>query len=238
MATYHVKLLKKETIANDTMAFHWEKPKGFEFKAGQHCEMTLANSEVTKEEKKRVFSMAYAPFEKDVVTATRMSDSTFKELLKDFPEGAEVKFSEPSGDFTLHNADTTPAVFIIGGIGITPVRSIIAQATYDKMPHKITLMYSNNTPEDVAFMTDLKGFAERNSNFSFVPVMTETQAGEWNGETGFIDANMLKRHVPDISAPIYYLSGPAGMVQDMRKMLTEAGANEANIRTEEFSGYE
>jgi ferredoxin-NADP reductase len=235
---YTAKLRKKEKIANDTIAFHWEKPKGFEFKAGHYCDMTLIDPKITdKEEKERAFSIASAPYEENVVTATRISDSAFKQVLKDYTAGTEVKFDEPRGEFTLHENEWTPAVFIIGGIGITPARSIIAQATNDGLPHKITLLYSNKTPADAAFMDDLKSYAEKNPNFVFLPVMTDTEPNEWNGEGGLIDVDMLKRHVSNISVPIYYLCGPPGMVKDMRQMLVEAGADEGNIRAEEFKGY-
>lgn len=238
MSTYKIKLLKKETIANDTMAFHWEKPEGFDFRAGQFCDLTLIDpSETDEEGNTRALSLVHAPCEENVVTATRIRDSAFKRTLKDLSEGTEVKFDAPHGDFTLHKTETNPAVFIIGGIGITPVRSMIAQATHDKTSHDITLLYSNKTPADAPFMSDLEGFAKENPNFTFVPIMTDAKPDEWNGESGRIDANMFKRHVSDISAPIYYLSGPADMVQDMRKMLIETGANEDNIRIEEFSGY-
>ncbi|WP_404452920.1 FAD-dependent oxidoreductase [Virgibacillus necropolis] len=235
---YKAKLRRKEEIANDTMAFYWEKPQGFTFKAGQYCDMTLIKPKMTDEEaKERAFSMASAPYEEEVMTATRISDSAFKQMLEDFTVGTEVKFDEPRGEFTLHETETTPAVFIIGGIGITPVRSIIAQATHDQLTHKLTLLYSNETPVDSAFMDDLKGFAEKNSNFTYVPVMTDTEPNEWSGESGLIDADMLKRNVSDISTPIYYLCGPPDMVKDMHQMLVDTGVDENNIRIEEFSGY-
>ncbi|HEX7063839.1 MAG TPA: FAD-dependent oxidoreductase [Bacillales bacterium] len=233
-----VRLLKKETIANDTMAFHWEKPKEYEFKAGQFCDMTLIDPDQTDEDGNvRTFSLAYAPYEKDLVTATRMRDSAFKRELENMPEGTEVKLDSALGDFTLHKTETTPAVFIIGGIGITPVRSMIAQATHDKLSHDITLLFSNTTPADAPFMSDLEGFAKENPNFTLVPVMTDAKSGEWNGESGYIDEEMLRRHVSDVNTPIYYLSGPADMVKDMYQMLVEAGVNEDYIKAEEFSGY-
>ncbi|WP_163529704.1 FAD-dependent oxidoreductase [Halobacillus ihumii] len=238
MPTYSMKLLKKQKIANDTMAFHWEKPEGFEFIAGQYCKVTLVDPHKTDDQgNERAFSLVHAPYEKDVETATRMSDSAFKQVLKNMPDGTEVKFGEPHGDFTLHQDESKPAVFIIGGIGITPVRSMIAQATHDQLPHKLTLLYSNKTPADAPFMDDLKGYADENPNFTFVPVMTETKSSEWNGESGLIDAEMLKRHVSDVNVPIYYLSGPPDMVQDMRQMLVDSGVYEDYIKTEEFSGY-
>ncbi|MGY0692440.1 FAD-dependent oxidoreductase [Virgibacillus sp. FSP13] len=238
MATYTIKLLKKEMVANDTMAFHWEKPDGFEFRAGQFGDFTLIDpSETDEEGNTRAFSFVFAPSEDELVTTTRLRDSSYKRVLKDFPEGSEMKFDAPHGNFTLHKTESTPAVFLIGGIGITPIRSMIAEATYQKTSHDMTLLFSNKTPEDAPFQSDLEDLAEKNPNFKFVPVMTRADATEWNGESGHIDVDMLKRHVSDISAPIYYLAGPADMVQAMQKMLIEAGANEDNIRAEEFSGY-
>lgn len=236
MPITNIKLIKKEDVANGTMAFHFEKPAGFEFKAGQFGDFTLINPTETDEEgNMRGFSLAHAPFEGDLMIATRMRDTAFKRVLKDLPIGTEVKLDAPYGDFKLHQTVTTPAVFLIGGIGITPVRSIIAQATHDKTDHKITLLYSNKTSADAAFTADLEGFANANPNFKFVPVYTA--AKEADHETGYIDAAMVKKYVPDMTLPIFYLAGPAGMVAAMRKILVEAGANEDNIKTEEFSGY-
>lgn len=235
---YTIKLLKKEVIADGTMAFSLEKPSGFEFVAGQFGDITLLNPpETDSEGNTRGFSLANAPYEKDLVIATRMRDTAFKRVLKELPIGTEVSLDAPYGDFRLHKNEETPAVFLIGGIGITPVRSIIAQATYDNLPHNITLLYSNKTPADAAFTKDLEGFAEKNSNFKFVPVYGDVSGVELGTEHGHIDADMLKRHISDVSSPIYYLAGPAGMVKAMREMLVTAGANEDTIRTEEFSGY-
>ncbi len=238
MPVINLKLTKKEIIANGTMAFHFAKPEGFEFRAGQFADYTLLNPAETDEEgNTRGFSFVQAPFEQDIVFATRMRDTAFKRVVKDLPIGAEVKFDGPYGDFTLHRTESVPAVFLIGGIGITPVRSMIAQATHDKTNHKLTLLYSNKTPADAAFTQDFEQFAKQNPSFTFVPVYTDVSELEWNGEKGYINISMLKRYVPDLSVPIFYLSGPAAMVGAMRKMLVEADINEDNIKTEEFSGY-
>ena len=69
--------------------------------------------------------------------------------------GTELVIDAPYGSFTLHNNSKIPAVFITGGIGITPVRSIVLQATHDRLPHKIFLFDSNRRPEDAAFLDDL-----------------------------------------------------------------------------------
>ena len=234
----NVKLTKKEEIANGTMAFHFEKPAGFEFRAGQFGDWTLIDPPETDEEgNTRGFSIVAAPYEPELMFATRLRDTAFKRVLRELPVGSEVKLDAPYGDFTLHKTESTPAVFLIGGIGVTPVRSMIAQATYDKAGHKITLFHANRTREDAPFREEFERLAQENPNFTFMPVLTESAPEGWQGERGRIDEAMLRRHIIDLNVPIYYLSGPEGMVKAMRQLLVGIGINEDNIRTEEFTGY-
>jgi ferredoxin-NADP reductase len=238
MPTYTVKLLKKEEIANETMAFHFEKPEGLAFSAGQFGGFTLIDPPETDEEgNRRLFSFANAPFEQDLMIAARMRDTAFKRVLKSLAIGTKVKLDSPYGNFVLHKTSVTPAVFLTGGVGITPARSIIAQATYERLPHRIILFYSNKTQRDTGFMSDFESYAKGNTNFTFVPVMTRTTSQEWKGESGHITREMLLKYVKGLSAPNYYLSGPAGMVAAMRQALSDMAVNEENIRTEQFSGY-
>lgn len=234
----NVKLIKKEEIANGTMAFHFEKPEGFEFRAGQFGDFTLLNPpETDSEGDTRGFSIAAAPYEPDLMFATRLRDTAFKRVIRELPIGTEVKLDAPYGDFTLHKTATTPAVFIIGGIGVTPVRSMIAQATHDKTAHNITLVHANRTPADAPFTEDFERLAKDNPNFTFVPVVTDDAPEGWTGEHGRVDEAMLRRHIPDLNTPIYYLSGPEGMVKAMRQLLVGLGVSEDTIKTEEFAGY-
>ena len=235
---YFIKLLKKEIVAHDTMAFYWEKPADFEFFAGQFCEITLLNPLITDEEgNTRAFSFVGTPYEKNLLTATRIRDTAFKQNLQNLPIGTEVKLTGPYGDYKLHKNADIPAVFIIGGIGITPVHSIVATATNDKLPHKITLVYSNRTVSDASFLSDFEDFAKGNPNFTFVPFYTRPSTSKSGQKNVHINAEILRKHISDISKPIYYLSGPSGMVKAMRQLLIQIGADEDNIRTEEFDGY-
>jgi ferredoxin-NADP reductase len=240
MPIYKTRLRRREEIANGTMAFHFEKPGGFAFKAGQFGDFTLINPvETDAEGNTRGFSLASAPFEGDLMFATRMRDTAFKQILKTMETGTEVSVDAPYGSFTLHNNLRIPAVFLTGGIGVTPVRSIVLQAAHDNLPHKIFLFDSNRKPEDSAFMNELMEAQEKNPNYNFIATMTEMEksGGKWDGETGYITKAMLEKHVGDLTLPIYYLAGPASMVAAMRKTLNEAGVDDDNIRTEEFSGY-
>lgn len=240
MAICKIKLKGHQEIASGTMAFHFEKPDGFAYKAGQFGDLTLINPpETDTEGNTRGFSLASAPYEGDLMMATRMRDTAFKRVWKTMEIGTEISLDAPYGSFTLHDDASIPAVFLSGGIGITPVRSIVLQAAHDKLPHRIFLFDSNRKPEFAAFLNDLTEAQKENPNFTLIGTMTEMgkSGEEWSGETGYITKVMLAKSLPDLSLPIFYIAGPKAMVAAMRKVLDEAGVKDNKIRTEEFTGY-
>ena len=238
MPNQSVKLLKKDTIAEGTMAFYFQKPVNFRFRAGQFAEFTLINPlETDNEGNTRAFSLVSAPGEPMLMIVARIRDTAFKRMLGTLPEGAEVVLDGPYGNFTLHEDLEKPVVFITGGIGVTAVRSMVTQVLLDNETRNISLLYSNRRPEDSAFLVEFEALSYESENFTFVPVMTRLEDQAWSGEKGHITREMLMKYIGDIHLPIYYLSGPAGIVAKMRKMLTNAQVNENDIRTEEFSGY-
>jgi ferredoxin-NADP reductase len=241
MATsFKSKLKQKEDLAEGTMGFYFAKPEGFQFKAGQYLDITLVDPPETDAEGNiRSLSIASAPEDARLLVATRMRDTAFKRVLRLAPVDLEVNMEGPMGSFTLHNNSARPAVFLAGGIGITPFSSIIRHATKTRLPHHLYLFYSNRRPEDAAFMSILNDLAKANSNFRFIPSMSEMNksAQKWNGETGFINQEMLARYLPTLQGPIYYVAGPPAMVTAMRQMLATAGVDEDDVRTEEFAGY-
>ena len=240
MSLQRTRLIARVEAAVGTMSFHFEKPPGFAHKAGQFADYTLIDPpETDKEGNTRGFSLASAPFEDTLMSTTRLRDTAFKRVLQELPLGTEVEIDAPYGSFSLHNNTVRPAVFLTGGIGITPVRSIVLQSTHDRTGHSLVVFFSNNRPEEAAFVDDLTAAARDNHNVTFVPTMTamERSAKEWDGETGRIDMDLISRHVDDLSTPIWYLCGPAGMVTAMRSLLNDAGVDDDDIRSEEFSGY-
>ena len=233
-------LTKREGIAEGTMAFHFSKPADFQFRAGQAMDVTLLNPpETDAEGNTRTFSIVSAPFDADLMVATRMRDTAFKRVLGNAPLGLEVQIEGPFGSLVLPRKAEKPAVLLAGGIGTTPFVSIIRQATHDQAPHQIYQFYSNRRPEDACFLDLLSEAARQNPNFHLIATMTEMSKSrrEWKGETGVINKEMLTKHLPTLQGPIYYLAGPPGMVKAMRGMLTNAEVDEDDIRTEEFAGY-
>jgi ferredoxin-NADP reductase len=238
MSIYEVKLKGHLAVAEGTTAFCLSKPDGFVFKAGQAIRLELIDPPAEGGQGSRTLSLVSAPFEPDLVVATRMRDSAFKRALKALPDGAGIRIDGPFGDLTLGDTGR-PAVFIAGGIGITPFMSMLRQAAEDRSPQPLFLAYSNRRPEDSAFLDELQGLERQNKHFRLMATMTDMSksAREWSGEKGFVDAELLKRFVGDLAAPIYYVVGPPAMVEAMQRTLAGAGIAEDKIRTEEFYGY-
>lgn len=173
------------------------------------------------------------------MVATRMRDTAFKRELARLPLDTELEITPSGGSLTLHNNAARPAVFLAGGIGITPIRSILIHAARQQSSHRIVLFFSNRRPEDAPFFDELGALQKENPHYTFVPTMTHITDSQqkWSGETGKIDKEMLTRHLDGIHSPIYYIVGPQAMVNGLQKMLNEAGIDDDDIRMEGFSGY-
>lgn len=240
MTTVNVQLRRREEVAHGTTAFHFDRPTGFSFKAGQAVDLILLDLPTTDAAAARhTLSIVSAPFEDELVVATRMRDSAFKRALKALPIGARAQLEGPFGSLTLHNDQARPAVFIAGGIGITPFMSILRQAAKDQLQQRLVLLYSNRRPEDCAFLAELQQLEQVNGNFRLVATMTQMSQSElaWQGETGLFDAARLSMISAELVAPIYYLAGPPAMVGGLRDSLNHAGVDDDDIRSEEFYGY-
>jgi ferredoxin-NADP reductase len=234
------KLKDRKEVAEGTMAFRFEKPLGWTFQAGQYLDVTLLDpSETDPEGNVRSFSIASAPHEETLMVATRMRDTAFKRVLRAMPFGTAVKIEGPSGDLILQKDSTRTAVFLAGGIGITPFRSIVHWAAKDKLTHRIVLFYCNRRPEDAPFLADLQSLERHNPKYKLIASMTEMEKSHqpWHGETGLINQEMLGRHLKNAASPIYYIAGPPAMVKGLQEMLREAKIKDDDIRAEEFAGY-
>lgn len=240
MSTYRVRLIGNEPVADGTRAFHFEKPEGFTFKAGQALDLVLPARAVNAAQPARhTFSIVSAPHENCLTIATRMRDSQYKQALASLTVGADVELDGPFGSLTLHKDPARPAVFVAGGIGITPFISILRQATREPLTRSLVLLYSNHRPEDAGFLAELQALDEQTANFELIATMTKIDAStqEWSGRRGQIDADLLARTVAPQASPIYYLAGPPGFVEAMQELLNGIGIDDDDIRSEGFYGY-
>jgi ferredoxin-NADP reductase len=228
--TYEVLLKGHQEVAAGTMAFHFTKPPGFVFKPGQAVTLFLFDPPPEPNSKQRIFSLVSAPFETALTVATRMREgSAFKRALKSLPPGAKLELKGPRGVMTLHEERSRAAVFIAGGIGITPFMSMLRQAAHDRLDQRLLLLCSNRRQEDTPFFAELQGLVQQNRNFRLLARMTEVD--------GFIDEEAIKRFVGEAAVPVYYLAGPPAMVDAMKTVLRRARVRDEDVRSEQFYGY-
>ena len=212
------------------MAFRFTKPPGFAFKPGQAVTLFLTDPPPEPNSRQRIFSLVSAPFEAELAVATRMREgSAFKRALKSLPPGARLELKGPRGVMTLHEERSRAAVFIAGGIGITPFMSMLRQAAHDRLDQPLLLLCSNRRREDTPFLAELQDLERQSGSFRLLARMTDLD--------GFVDEATIKRFVSDAPVPVYYLAGPPAMVEAMKKLLRAAGVSDAEVRSEQFYGY-
>lgn len=237
MPIYTLQLIERREIARQTILCTFSKPEGFQFKAGQYGGFTLINPPITDAKgATRRLSILSAPQDPHLSVAVRVQDSAFKRVLNECPLGTEIKFAGPTGNFILHEDQSIPAVFLAGGIGITPFYSMLRTVTLDRLPYRIYLFYGNQTPEDAALLPELNLLQEQNPNVTLINTIANPSP-HWHGETGYVSDTMLKKYIPDLNQPIFYVCGSPTMVAAIQKLLLEMGIEDTRIKVEDFPGY-
>jgi len=229
-AAHEVRLLGSEPVAAGTFQFRLTRPSGFEFEAGQSVTLALTDPPAEPNSAHRAFSLASAPSDPELAVATRMREgSAYKRALGALPAGASLRLRGPRGTMTLHEDAARAAVFIAGGIGITPFLSMLRQAARERSVRAMRLAYSNRAPGDAPYLAELKEISRTLPHFRLHAQMSDAQ--------GFLDAGTLKRLAGDAGAPVYYVAGPPAMVEAMKRILHELRVGEGDVKSEQFYGY-
>lgn len=235
-----LKLKEVREIAKDTKEFVFEKDGLVSFLPGQYLEWTLAHGSPDNRGIRRYFTIASSPTEADVRLGVKFYEpsSTFKKRLGGLKVGESILAGQLGGDFVLPKNEEVPLVFIAGGIGVTPFRSMVKYLIDMKQTRDVTMFYACKTADEIAYL-DLFEQAKTSVGLNTVCVLSE--AGEvpkgWNGEVGFVTADMVKKHVESPELCQYYLSGPSGMVNAYKKLLRDMGVPRLNIHTDYFPGF-
>ncbi|MEX1027625.1 MAG: FAD-dependent oxidoreductase [Candidatus Paceibacterota bacterium] len=230
--TQQTKLLDKKEVAVETLELRLQRPAEFSYKSGQHIDLGIEQmSESDDLGSVRTFSLVSAPHEDELVVATRLRDTAFKRELKKREVGADnLSIDGPFGNMTLHSRSERPAVMLAGGIGITPFVSLVRHMVHDDLPHRSTVLYSNHTAADAAYLEELTQIAAENERIDLVPTFTREGGSR-------IDEAMIRGQVADIPQAIWYLAGPPPFVKAMQTVLETLGVEDDDVRFEEFAGY-
>lgn len=235
-----LKLLKIQPEAKNTFSFLFQRPPDFDFLPGQFLRLDLEIAEPDGRSNHRLFSIASSPSEKNyLMVTTKSNHSAFKKTLFALSSKKTVQTLAPYGSFILKPEETSPLVFLAGGIGVTPFRSMIRFASDMNLSIPITLFTSFRNVEDIIFQKELREIAGKHTLFKLVESITqpEKSTAAWRGNLGRIDEQLIKKNVPNFSASLFYLAGPPAMVDAMVSIVKSLGVDDLRIRQEKFSGY-
>jgi ferredoxin-NADP reductase/nitrite reductase/ring-hydroxylating ferredoxin subunit len=200
----------------------------------------------------RHFTISSSPTEDFIMFSTRIRDSPYKKRLSTLEEGSRVKIRGPEGQFVLHEDYSKPAIFLSGGIGVTPFRSMIKYATDKQLPLNITMFDSNRNRENIVFKEEFDNWATANKNLKVIYTIsddrgqnekqqsTSSTTNDWKGEYGRIDKAMILKHVDinTLNNSIFYICGPPSMLKAMQSLLQDnLEIPKERIKVEEFTGY-
>lgn len=236
-----VKLADRRRETADTVTFVFDLGgQRYPYTAGQFAFFELDQLTVDDPRgKRRHFTLSSSPSEHGIVQfTTKLRGSGFKETLNTAALGFEITIEEARGRFTLPESADRPIVFLGGGVGVTPFRSMLRYAADELLRHNITMLYAANTPEQLIYRREFELLPQEHDNLRLVMVVTEANGGEpWRGELGRIDAEKVDKYVNDIPNALFYTCGPPPMVQAMQELLQSMNVPDGNVRVERFSGY-
>lgn len=210
----------------------------FSFKPGQYCLVQLATGDGGEDD--RPLSIASSPTRTDsLVFATRRSDSAFKQAFFKLKTGDSVTVNGPTGRF-VYDGSANQSVFLSGGIGITPLKSMIEYAAETHPDHRIVLLYGNRSPEEIAFRAELDAVRRDHGGITIHYVVAELKRAQdrIDGTVGKIDEALIQRHVSHLEQSKFYLCGPPGMVRNLTDLLSRLNVPTERIVLENFDGYE
>ena len=235
-----LELKEKKQIGLNIYDFIFNLKDKLSFLPGQYMEWTLGHQIPDSRGNRRFFTIASAPTEKDMLVAIRVleNSSSFKKALLNLSPGGKLVASNPDGEFVLPKDQNKKLVFIAGGIGITPFRSMIKYLLDKREKRQITLLYSNKKVSDIAYK-DVFDKAREQLGIKTIYNITDTSemiAGE-SMRSGILDAQTIKKEIPDYENKTFYISGPHSMVNAFENTLKSMGISRKNIKIDFFPGF-
>ena len=254
-------LLERDKIeGTDVTSFKFSKPNAqggvedktpLNYTAGQFAFFDIGGIYDDPKGPIRHFTLSSSPTENFIMISTRIRDSPFKKRLSNLEEGSRVKVRGPEGQFVLHDDYSKPAVFLSGGIGVTPFRSMIKYATDKQLPLKITMFDSNRNRDTILFKKEFDDWASVNNNLKIIYTISadhdrheqqqsSSTANDWKGEYGRIDKAMIMKYldINMLNNSIFYICGPPSMLKAMQSLLQDnLEIPKERIKVEEFVGY-
>jgi len=225
---FESKMLKKTFLNPTTIEITFEKPKNFDFTAGQFVQFFI---ETPEEELKRSYSICSTPEEEHLsLCITLVEGGKGSNYFKNLEEGDTLKFTEAKGHFLAKETDSKQ-IFIATGAGIAPIYSMMKSLLKRKYPHEIFLLFGVRSEENLFWQEKLEELKENYSNFNFLTTLSQAQSDNWDGEKGRVTAHIENYFDKNAN---FFLCGSAAMITETRKMIIDLGADAKSIHFEMF----
>lgn len=221
-------LMDKRKEAGDAMSFVFNPAGRFAWQAGQYLHYLLPHANPDPRGVGRHFTISSAPYENQVMLTTRMPEtkSTFKAALDALAIGDAIEADELEGDFVVSDPNQD-LVFIAGGIGITPFRSILLDLDNKGAQIHCQLLYANRN-NDFVFKDELEALGKKHKDFRIIYIV----------EPERIDEAFIRKEVSDLAKPLFYVSGPKPMVKALGAMMLGMNIAKEHIKQDDFPGYD
>lgn len=232
-------LVAKNQLSKDIYEFVWKSTEKLSFRSGQYLEWTLGHKSPDTRGNRRFFTIASSPTEEHIKLGVKFYDnsSSFKKRLVSLQNGDQIIASQLAGEFTLPQDKTKKLVFIAGGIGVTPFRSMIQNLIDVNQTRDIVMFFSNRTPQDIVY----KNIFDTATRVGVKTIyMVDNLAGAEPQpyiSLGFVDEAVIRNNVPDFTERMFYISGSHGMIMAFEKTLSKMGVQPSHIKTDFFPGF-
>ena len=237
---YLLQLRAKRQLGPDIYEFRFTGARNLRFRPGQYLEWTLRHSRPDSRGNRRYFTIASSAAEREVRIGVKFNRdaSSFKRSLLAMAPGDDIVASQLAGEFVLPMDKREKLVFMAGGIGITPFRSMIRYLLDHHEERQITVLYSNRTAPEIVY-SDVLEEAREQLGIKTVYTLTDTNGvpPDWQGGTGRFDAEMIAKTIPDYRERTFYLSGPRSLVVGFEEVLRTIGISKRRIKTDFFPGF-
>lgn len=222
-----------EATAHNIRTFWFKPDRRVHFLAGQYTELYLPHPQADDRGERRWFTLSSSPTDELLSITTKFSEpgSTFKQALSNLTPGTAVSLAEPMGDFVLPKDASIPLVFVAGGMGITPMHSMVKYLHETKQQRTIQLIYTVAHDNQLLFADLFRSY-----QLDFIPIVGEPSP-DWQGQTGRLDAGRVLDLVGDATGKLVYLSGPEPLIEALTNKLEAVGLRKDQVVTDFFPGY-
>lgn len=236
MKELRARLVERVKRAAAVESFRFVLSEKIDFSPGQFLQLILDESEKNNPELNKYLSFSSSPTKEYIEVTKRISGSEFSQRLLSLKIDEDILIKMPLGSCVFKEGYKKLA-FLIGGIGITPVISIIEYIIEKKLGTDVYLFYSNKTDNDISFKKELDYWQSLNKDIKICYTVTDSLPQDKSCISGFINKELLTEKARDIKERILFIFGPPGMVDKMLNISLELGCEKENIKTERFLGY-